>query len=79
LGQRVRHKITGTIWKVIEEREVWVEAPDPAPDGTQLVPAIHLRYWRFRPDLALGKGKTLFYAYTLEDRSFAENWEILEE
>jgi len=79
VGQRVRHKITGTIWKVIEEREVWVEAPDPAPDGTQLVPAIHLRYWRPRPDLALGKGKTLFYAYTLEDRSFAENWEILEE
>jgi len=79
VGQRVRHKITGTIWKVIEEREVWVEAPDPAPDGTQLVPAIHLRYWRPRPDVALGKGKTIFYAYTLEDHSFADNWEILED
>jgi solute carrier family 9B (sodium/hydrogen exchanger), member 1/2 len=79
VGQRVRHKKTGTIWKVIEEREVWVEAPEPAADGTQLIPAIHLRYWRPKPDLALGKGKTLFYAYALEDHSFADNWEILEE
>ena len=79
VGQRVRHKITGTIWKVIEEREVWVEAPDQAPDAPPLVPAIHLRYWRPRPNQDFGKGKTMFYAYTLEDRSFADNWEILEE
>ena len=79
VGQRVRNKAHGSVWKVIEEREVWVENQDQSPDAPPLVPAIHLRYWRPRPDLAIGKGKTIFYAYTLEDRSFSDNWEILEE
>ncbi len=79
VGQRVRHKTHGTVWKVIEEREVWVAAEDQAAGAPPLVPAIHLRYWKPQPDLAFGKGKTIMHAYTLNDRSFSRYWEILEE
>jgi NhaP-type Na+/H+ or K+/H+ antiporter len=79
VGQRVRHKFHGTIWKVIEEMEVWVEPQDRVEGAPPLVPAIHLRYWQPRPDLFPGKGKTLTHRYTLDDQSFSRYWEILEE
>jgi Kef-type K+ transport system membrane component KefB len=77
VGQKVRQKFHGTIWKVIEEREVWVSPAGPEPG--QLVPAIHMRYWKPEPDLPPGKGRTLSHRYTLDDRSFSLYWEILEE
>ncbi|MFZ2087887.1 MAG: cation:proton antiporter [Desulfobaccales bacterium] len=78
VGQRVRNKTHGTVWKVIEEREVWVEANNQTPGAPPLVPAIHLRFWKPRAELAPGKGKTIFHAYTLDDQSFSKFWEILE-
>jgi NhaP-type Na+/H+ or K+/H+ antiporter len=77
VGQKVRQKFHGTTWKVIEEREVWVSPAGPQPG--QLVPAIHMRYWKPEPDLPPGKGRTLSHRYTLDDRSFSLYWEILEE
>jgi len=79
VGQRVRHKFHGTTWKVIEEREVWVTAVPPEGGAPQLVPAIHLRYWKPRPEPSPNKGKTIGHSYTLDDRTFALYWEILEE
>jgi solute carrier family 9B (sodium/hydrogen exchanger), member 1/2 len=78
VGQRVRHKISGTVWKVIEESEIWVQ---PAGEGATAhpVPAIYLRYWKPRPDLPAGKGKTLSHRYTPDDHSFGHYWEIMEE
>lgn len=77
VGERVRHKVSGTVWKVIEEKEVWVEAPgDGGPP--QLMPGLRLRYWKPRPDQPLGKGKTLSHCYTPGDFSFYHHWEILE-
>jgi hypothetical protein len=71
----VQHKSHGTIWKVIEEKEVWVEgAEEGAPAW---VPGLHLRFWKVGS--RLGRGKTLSHRYTPGDRSFADHWEVLEE
>ncbi|MEJ2069299.1 MAG: sodium:proton antiporter [Syntrophobacterales bacterium] len=78
VGDRVRHKGTGTVWKVIEEKETWVESPAGGGGPDQLVPALHLRYWKPRPDQPAGKGKTMSHLYTPEDYSFWHHWEIME-
>ncbi|MEW6658837.1 MAG: cation:proton antiporter [Thermodesulfobacteriota bacterium] len=75
VGQKVRHRRHRTIWKVIEEKEVWVEG---AGEGVPAqVPALALRFWKVndRP----GRGKTRSHQYTPGDRSFEQHWEILEE
>jgi hypothetical protein len=69
VGQQVRHKVSGTIWKVIEEKEVWLPGKNQTPGAPQIVPAIHLRYWKPRPDQPLGKGKTLWHCYANGDYS----------
>jgi NhaP-type Na+/H+ or K+/H+ antiporter len=77
VGQRVRHKRHGTVWKVIEEKELWV--PDPQRAGPDnLLPALYLRFWRIKEDQAPGKGKTMRHRYTPGDHSFQHHWEILE-
>ncbi len=78
VGQRVRHKKSGTVWKVIEESEVWVQPPGEGA-AAHPVPAIFLRFWKPRPDLPAGKGKTLAHRYTPDDQSFGHHWEIMEE
>jgi hypothetical protein len=78
VGQRVRSKRYGTVWKVIEEKETWIKKLGPSIAGSQdnnLVPAINLRYWRESP--GPGRGKTMSYRYSQEDLSFSDNWEIL--
>jgi membrane protein implicated in regulation of membrane protease activity len=80
VGERVRSKISGTIWKVIEQKEVWLEEPvaaDASKCASTLLPAIYLRYWRERKDAKEGKGKTLSYYYTQKDPSFQDHWEVL--
>ena len=78
VGQRVRHKVSGTIWKVIEEKEVWMPGKNQTPGAPQVVPAIHLRYWKPRPGQPLGKGRTMSHYYAPGDYSFYHHWEILE-
>ncbi|MBW1970213.1 MAG: sodium:proton antiporter [Deltaproteobacteria bacterium] len=80
VGERVRSKVSGSIWKVIEQKEVWLK--DPAKAGSSegalgLLPAIYLRYWRESNNTGAGKGKTLSYHYTQEDGSFQDHWEVL--
>jgi NhaP-type Na+/H+ or K+/H+ antiporter len=70
VGQRVRNKHYGTVWKIIEEREEWWEA-------TQPLPAIYLRFWKENSGNKSGAGKTLQHLYIPEDNSFEKNWEIL--
>jgi NhaP-type Na+/H+ or K+/H+ antiporter len=79
VGERVRHKTRGTVWKVIEEKEVWVEGPAPAGGRPPLLPAIYLRFWKPREGQAPGTGKTMSHRYTPEDFSFHHYWEVLEE
>jgi hypothetical protein len=80
VGERVRSKVSGSIWKVIEQKEVWLEEPAVAgasKKDSHLTPAIYLRYWSESKSKEPGKGRTLFYHYTQKDQSFQENWEIL--
>ncbi len=71
VGERVRSKAQGSVWKVIEERETWIEGDEGR------VPAILIRYWNQDSGNAPGTGKTREYRYSPQDRSFDEHWEIL--
>lgn len=71
----MRHKGHGTVWKVIEEKEVWVKGP--GEDAPPLVPALYLRFWKVTS--SRGRGKTHSHQYTPGDHSFADYWEVLEE
>lgn len=74
--ERVHDKQTGTIWKVIEEKEVWVGEKQGA-DSNHLVPAIEFRFWREDSSMGPGKGKTMYRRYSPKDEAFQNRWEIL--
>ncbi len=79
VGNTVRSKKYGTLWRVMEKREMWEHsADDPTSGHGRLVPAIYLRYWKIRDDKIPGIGKMLGYTYTALDNTFESNWEIVE-
>jgi len=80
VGERVVSRRHGTVWKVIEEKETWIENPEWTRGGKtfyQLIPAIHIRYWKEDSSQGPGTGKTRHYRYSQKDPSFADHWEIL--
>jgi hypothetical protein len=77
VGERVRSKFSGTIWKVIEQKEVWLEEGEKPSSSQNLLPAIYIRYWKESENKGVGKGKTLSYHYTQKDPSFDDHWEVL--
>ena len=80
VGQIVRSKKYGTLWRIMEKREVWQHTAGSMESGEPgLVPAIYLAYWRIQKGVLPGIGKMLGYAYTLHDNTFKANWEIAEE
>lgn len=80
VGERVASKRFGTVWKVIEEKEIWLPSSgietqkEPPTDRT---PAIQVRYWREDTSKGAGTGKTMTYRYSPKDPSFDDYWEIL--
>jgi len=79
VGQIVRSRQYGTLWRVLEKREVWQNIEDDPEAGTsRMLPAIYLSFWRVREGVMPGIGKMLGYAYTLHDTTFESNWEIVE-
>jgi solute carrier family 9B (sodium/hydrogen exchanger), member 1/2 len=79
VGQIVRSKKSGTLWRVMEKREVWQNGPeDPATGQSHLLPAVYLLFWQVQPGVPSGVGKMLGYAYTLHDNTFESNWEVVE-
>lgn len=80
VGERVRSKQSGKVWKVIEQKEVW-HKETTAADGTSItpefVPAIYLRYWHQESSSGPNHGRTMTYRYTYKDPSFEEHWEVL--
>ena len=76
VGERVRKRDDDSVWKVIEEREIWIESQDPT-GGSRLVPAISLRYWEKDLSASPGTGKTLTCRYWQNGSSFQDEWEIL--
>jgi len=78
VGQTVRSKKYGTLWRVLEKREVWQNIdPDPQTGETRMVPAIYLAYWRIVEGASPGVGKMMGYLYTLYDNTFKLNWDIV--
>ena len=80
VGERVRSRQFDTVWKVIEEKEKWIETTGRHGDEAAksgLVPAISLRYWKEKPGNGPGTGKTLFFRYSQMDPHFDRYWEIL--
>ena len=77
LGETVRSKDYGTLWRVIEKREVWQTINDPETGEPCEIPAIYLSYWRIQEGVRPGVGKVMGFTYTLYDYTFAQHWEIL--
>ncbi len=76
VGQSVRSKKYGTLWRVMEKREVWQNIdPDPRSGEPRMVPAIYLSFWKVQEDAPPGVGKMMGFLYTLYDNTFALNWE----
>ena len=76
VGQTVRSKKYGTLWRVMEKREIWQNIEgDPQ---TRMLPAIYLAYWKVQTRVLPGIGKMFGYAYTLHDNTFEANWKIVE-
>jgi NhaP-type Na+/H+ or K+/H+ antiporter len=80
VGERVRSKRFGTVWKVIEEKEVWLNNTDDPETGVHSpgpIPAIYLRFWKEAGSPDPGKGKTLSRRYGPRNPCFHDHWEIL--
>lgn len=80
VGERVLNKKHGTVWKVIEQKEIWLTQPSPSNSGKDEVhftPAIYLRFWKEHNNGRPGTGKTTSCRYCPEDPSFQDHWEIL--
>jgi len=71
VGETVKSRKHGTLWRVIEKKEVW----QGTPDETRLVPAIYLCFWKIKEGQPPGYGRMLGFAYTLHDNTFEANWE----
>lgn len=78
VGQIVRSKRFGTLWRIMEKREVWQNIEDdPMTKEPRIVPAIYLAFWRVREGVQPGVGKMMGYLYTLYDNTFEVNWDIV--
>jgi hypothetical protein len=80
VGQIVRSKKYGTLWRIMEKREMWQPTAHDSQSGEGgLVPAIYLAYWKVQKGMMPGIGKMFGYAYTIHDTTFETNWEVVEE
>ncbi len=78
VGQTVRNKKYGTLWRIMEKREVWQTIEDdPQTKEPRMVPAIYLAFWRVQPGVPPGVGRMTGFLYTLYDNTFEVNWEIV--
>jgi NhaP-type Na+/H+ or K+/H+ antiporter len=80
VGERVMSRRSGTVWKIIEQKEMWIHRAGPSTlsgGRPPCVPAISLRFWKENNSGRAGTGKTMYYRYCPDDRSFKDHWEIL--
>lgn len=78
VGDTVRNKKHGTLWRVIEKRETWQPTEDdPETREPRLLPAVYLCYWKIKEGQVPGVGKMLGYSYTQYDNTFETNWEVV--
>ncbi len=72
VGERVRDRRDGSLWKVIEEKEFWLEG-----EGDTAIPAIELRLWAEQKSNGQGRGETQYITYTPTSPPFSTEWEII--
>ncbi len=78
VGQTVRSKKYGTLWRVLEKKEVWQYIdPDPKTNEPRMIPAIYLSYWKVQDGIMPGVGKMMGFLYTLYDNTFELNWDVI--
>lgn len=78
VGQTVRSKKFGTVWRVMEKKEIWSNIdPDPKTGEPRMIPAIYLSYWQVKEGVRPGVGKMMGFEYTPYDNTFALNWDII--
>jgi hypothetical protein len=78
VGQTVRSKSYGTLWRVMEKKEVWHNVdPDPKTNEPRMVPAVYLMFWKVQEGERPGVGRMMGFEYTLYDNTFALNWDIV--
>jgi NhaP-type Na+/H+ or K+/H+ antiporter len=80
VGERILNRSNGMVWKVIEEKEVWLEPSEHSPDqkpSERSKAAIYQRYWADPDNAGKGIGKTMERYYTQTDAPFPNQWEIL--
>jgi len=78
VGDTVRSRKYGTLWRVMAKREVWRETgDDPSTGSPRLVPAIYLSYWKIAKGKIPGEGKLQGHTYTAYDNTFEANWELI--
>jgi hypothetical protein len=78
VGQTVRSKTYGTLWRVMEKKEVWHNIePDPTTGEPRMIPAIYLSFWKVQEGIRPGVGKMMGFEYTLYDNTFSLNWSIV--
>lgn len=73
VGERLRNRSTGELWKVIEEKETWLNEREDRPPR----PAIELRLWKVQEGCQPGTGPTRDLLYQPGGFSFQGEWEIL--
>jgi hypothetical protein len=77
VGQTVRSKKYGSLWRVLEKKEVWQNIdPDPKTGEPRMIPAIYLSYWKVEDGVMPGVGKMMGFLYTLYDNTFQLNWDL---
>ena len=78
VGDTVRSKKYGTLWRVMLKSERWAPIEDdPGSGNPRLVPAIYLGYWKIVEGNPPGVGQMLCYLYTAFDNTFESNWEVV--
>jgi NhaP-type Na+/H+ or K+/H+ antiporter len=77
VGERVRNKQYGTVWKIIEEKELWI-GEDKEEGKTSVNPAISLRFWHEQENHGTKPvGESKWERYSPDDPLFTNDWEII--
>lgn len=62
VGREVRSKKYGTVWRVMDKKEIWANIlPDPQSGETRMVPAIYLMFGRVKEGERPGVGRMMGY------------------
>ncbi len=78
VGDIVRSKKYGTLWRIMQKEERWAPiGDDPKTGDPRIIPAIYLMFWKIVAGRPPGVGKMLGYLYTALDNTFETNWEII--